>query len=174
MLGFFCYITYCRYSFGYFKSYGREQRTKIFENFINADKIIQKIENYQKQNKVSSGIRKRQKQNHNLSKGDFHLMVAKPFIHALIEEMKGAFNISNPPVLNVFLKLDPQNLPDRDSLSFESYGVGELKVFHDFYGTGKHNTIQGRMVQADALYDTQFSSLLLEFRNFKSLVSPQK
>ena len=24
------------------------------------------------------------------------------------------------------------------------------------------------MVQADALYDTQFSSLLLEFRNFKS------
>ena len=70
--------------------------------------------------------------------------------------MKGAFNISNPPVLNVFLKLDPRNLPDRDSILFESYGVGELKVLHDFYGTGKHNTIQGRMVQADALYDTHF------------------
>ena len=153
---------------------GENREPKYLKNFNNADKIIQKIENYQKQNKVSSGIRERQKQDHNLSKGDFHLTVAKPFIHALIEEMKGAFNISNPPVLNVFLKLDPRNLPDRDSLSFESYGVGELKMLHDFYGTGKHNTIQGRMLQADALYDTQFSSLLLEFRNFKSLVSPQK
>ena len=30
------------------------------------------------------------------------------------------------------------------------------------------------MVQADALYDPQFSSLLLEFRYFKSYVSQQK
>ena len=30
------------------------------------------------------------------------------------------------------------------------------------------------MVQADTLYDTQFSSLLLESRNFQSSFSPEK
>ena len=88
--------------------------------------------------------------------------------------MKGAFNILNLPVLNAFLKLDPRGLPDRDSLSFESYSEEELKVLHDFYRAGKQDTFQGRMVQADALYDTQFSSLLLEFRYFKSYVTQQK
>ena len=51
---------------------GENREPKYLKNFNNADKIIQKIENYQKQNKVSSGIRERQKQDHNLSKGDFH------------------------------------------------------------------------------------------------------
>ena len=88
--------------------------------------------------------------------------------------MKGAFNILNLPVLNAFLKLDPRGLPARDSLSFGSYSEEELKVLHDFYGAGKQDTFQGRMVQADALYDTQFSSLLLEFRYFKSYVTQQK
>ena len=96
-------------------------------------------QSYQKQNIVSSGIRERQKQDHNLSKGDFHITVVKPFIHALIKEMKGTFDISNLPVLDAFLKLDPPGLPDRDSLSFESYSKEELKVLHDFYGTGKQD-----------------------------------
>ena len=120
-----------------------------------------------------STIRKRQKQDHNLSKGDFHTTVVKLFIHALIEQMKGAFNNSNLPVPNAFLKLDPRGLPDRDLLSFESYDKEELKLLHDFYGTGKQDTFQRSMVLADTLYDTQFSSLLLEFRNFKSYVSQQ-
>ena len=88
--------------------------------------------------------------------------------------MKDAFDISNLPVLNVFLKLDPWVLPDGESLLFESYGEEELKVLNDFHGTGKQDIFQGRMVQADILYDTQFSSLLMEFRNFKSSFSQQK
>ena len=91
-----------------------------------------------------------------------------------MEKIKGAFNISNLPVLNAFLKLDPPGLPDRDSLLFESHGDEELKMLHDFYGTGKQDTFLGRMVQSDTLYETQFSSLLLKFRNFKSYVSQQK
>ena len=88
--------------------------------------------------------------------------------------MKVAFNISNLPVLNAFLKLDTRGPPDRGSSSFESSGEVELKALHDFYGTGKQDTFQWRTVQTDALYDTQFSSLLLEFRNFKSYISQQK
>ena len=59
-------------------------------------------------------------------------------------------------------QLGPWVLPDRES------------VLQDFYGTCKQDILQGRMVQADALYDTQFSTLLLEFRNFKSYISQQK
>ena len=78
--------------------------------------------------------------------------------------MNGAFNISNLPVLNAFLKIDPQGLPYRDSLSFESRGKEELKVLHDFYGTGQQDIFLGRMMQTDTL----------EFRNFKSYISQQK
>ena len=57
---------------------------------------------------------------------------------------------------------------------FESYGEDEIKGLNDFYGTGKQDIFQGRMLQAEALYGTQLLSLLLEFRNFKSCVSQQK
>ena len=46
------------------------------------------------------------------------------------EKKLTAFDISNLPVLNAFLRLDPQALPDRDSPLFESYCEEELKVFH--------------------------------------------
>ena len=55
----------------------------------------------------------------------------------------------------------------------KSYSKEELKVLNDFYGTGKQDTFQGKMVQADALYGTQ-NSKLLEFRNLKNYVSKQK
>ena len=61
---------------------GENRETNHLKNFNNADDIIQKTENYQKQNMVYSRIRKNQKQNCNLSKGDFHKTVVKPFIHA--------------------------------------------------------------------------------------------
>ena len=59
------------------------RETKDFKNFNNVDKFIQKIENYQKQKIVSSGTCKCQKQDHNLSKGDFHTAVVEPFIRTL-------------------------------------------------------------------------------------------
>ena len=72
---------------GTLKVMGENRETSYLKNFDNAGEIIQKIENYQKQNMLSSGIRKRQKQDHNLSKGDFHTTVVKPFIQTLIEEI---------------------------------------------------------------------------------------
>ena len=44
---------------------------------------------------------------------------------------------------------------------------------HEFYGTGKQDIFQGRMVQTDILCDMQFSSLILKFRNL-SYVSQQE
>ena len=123
---------------------------------------------------MSSGTRKRQKQDHKLTKDIFHKKVIKSFIDELIKEMKNGFDISNLPVLNAFLKLDPQKIPDKDSLPFENYGMEEVTLLHNFYGKGKEDSFQGRTVQADALHDTHLSCLLLEFSNFKSYVCEQK
>ena len=159
---------------GTLKVMGDNREINHLKNFNNADKITQRIENYQKQNIASWRIHKHQNKDHNLSKGDFHTTVVKPFIYALIEEMKGAFDTSNLLVLNAFLKLDLWDLLDRDSLWSESYCEEELNVLHDFYGIGKQDMFQGKMVEGDTFYDAQFLALLLEFRNFKSYVSQQK
>ena len=49
-----------------------------------------------------------------------------------------------------------------------------MTFLHNFYEKRKEDSSQGRTVQADALYDTQLSCLLLEFSNFKSYVCQQK
>ena len=144
------------------------------KNFNNANEIIEKIGVYERQNIVSSGARKRQKQDHTLTKDIFHKKLIKPFIDELIKEVKNAFDISNLLVLYAFLKVDPQKIPDKDSLLFENYGVEEVTLLYNFYGKGKEDSFQGRTVQADALYDTQLSYLLLEFSNFESYVCEQK
>ena len=123
---------------------------------------------------LSSGLRKCQKQDHNLIKDIFDKKVIKPFIDESIKEMKNAFNISNLPVLNAFLKLDPQKIPNKDSLLFENYDVEKVTLFHNFYEKGKKDNFKGRTVPTDASYDTQLSCLLLEFSNFKSYVCEQK
>ena len=51
---------------------------------------------------------------------------------------------------------DLKSLQDRDWSSFESYGNKKLKVLHEFYGTGKQDIFQGRMVQTGTLYDAIF------------------
>ena len=79
----------------------------ILKNFNKANEIIEKTEVYERQNIVSTGTRKRQKQEHNLNKDIFH----KKVHDELIKEMKNAFDISNLPVLIAFLKLDPQKIP---------------------------------------------------------------
>ena len=105
------------------KNFGENIDTNYLKNFNNANEIIEKIKVYERQNIVSFGLRKCQQQNHNLIKDILDKKVIKPFIDESIKEMKNAFNISNLPVLNAFLKLDPQKIPDKDSLLFENYGV---------------------------------------------------
>ena len=126
--------------------------TNHLKNFNNANKIIEKIKVYERQNIVSSGTRKCQKQDYNLTKDIFHKKVTRPFLNQLVKEMKNAFDISNLPVLNAFLKLNPQKIPDKDSLLFENYGMEEVTLLHNFYGKGKEESFQGRT--EDALYDT--------------------
>ena len=84
-----------------------------------------------------------QKQDHNLTKDIFHKKVIKSFIDELIKEMKNAFDISNLPVLNAFLKIDAQKIPNKDSLLFENYGVKEVTLCIAFMEKVKKTAFKG-------------------------------
>ena len=67
------------------RNIGENIDTNHLKNFNNANKIIEKIEIYERQNIVSFGTHKCQKQDHNLTKDIFHKKVIKPFIDELIK-----------------------------------------------------------------------------------------
>ena len=66
------------------KNIGENVDTNHLKNFNKASKIIEKIQVYERQNIVPSGMRKCQKQDHNLTKDIFHKKVIKPFIDELM------------------------------------------------------------------------------------------
>ena len=68
------------------KNIGENTDANHLKNFNNANEIIEKIEVYERQNIVSSGMRKQQKQDHNLTKDIFHKTFIKPFIDELIKK----------------------------------------------------------------------------------------
>ena len=98
---------------------------------------------------------------------EFHEKVIQPFIIALTKEMKDAFDLSNLPVLNSFLKLDSQDLPTTESTKFSTYGEHEMKEFYKHYGTRKEDTFQERSVNTDALLDVPMDALLIEYAGFR-------
>ena len=67
------------------KNIGENIDINHLKNFNNANEIIEKIKVYERQNIVSSGTCKHQKQDHNLTKDIFHKKVIKPFIDELIK-----------------------------------------------------------------------------------------
>ena len=62
------------------KNIGENTDANHLKNFNSANEIIEKIEVYERQNIVSSGMHKHQKQDHDLTKDIFHKKFIKPFI----------------------------------------------------------------------------------------------
>ena len=88
------------------KNTGENIDTNYLKNFNNTNKIIEKIKVYERQNIVSSGTCKHQKQDHNLTKDIFHKKVIKLFIDELIKEMKNEHDYVKlfPDTCNFFCK----------------------------------------------------------------------
>ena len=100
--------------------------------------------------------------------------VIQPFIIALTKEMKDVFDLPILPVLNSFLKLDPQGLPSAVSTEFPTYGEHKIKELYNHYGTRKEDTLQERTVTTDALLDVPIDALLIGYAGFKNYVAQQK
>ena len=157
------------------KGIGKSYDSIHLKSFRESDKIIGKIKEYERRNIVSTGTRKRSKIDRSLNNSqDFHTKVIQPFVKALVKEIKNAFDLTNLPILNAFLKLDPQDIPTKEATEFPSYGEKELKVLFDHYGTSKEDTFQERTIKANSLLDCSFSVLTVEYTNFKDYVADQK
>ena len=123
---------------------------------------------------VSGGTRKQAKIDQTISMNEFHDEVIKPFIEALVAEISSAFDISDLPVLEAFLKLDPTSLPEIEDELFSSYGEKELKVLHDFYGNDASDEYKGRKVRCERLLFCPFEALMVEFNSYKAYIDTQK
>ena len=52
----------------------------------------------------------------------------KPFITALVAEISQAFDLSELPVLQALLTLDPKSYSDTESEDFQTYGNNSLRI----------------------------------------------
>ena len=62
------------------------------------------------------------------STNEFHKKVIKPFITALVAEISQAFDLSELPVLQALLTLDPKSYSDTESEEFQTYGNNSLRI----------------------------------------------
>ena len=145
------------------------------KRFNKSTEIIENNDSYEKRILVSSGTCiKRSRQDYTDTYKEFHKKVIQPFIIALRKEMKDVFDLPILPVLNSFLKLDPQGLPSAVSTEFPTYGEHEIKELYNHYGTRKEDTLQERTVTTDALLDVPIDALVIGYAGFKNYEAQQK
>ena len=77
---------------------------------------------------VSGTTRKKLKIDTVASTNEFHEKVIKPFITALVAEISQAFDLSELPVLQALLTLDPKSYSDTESEDFQTYGNNSLRI----------------------------------------------
>ena len=144
------------------------------QNFKKADEIIQKLSTIEMCTAVSGTTRKNRKIDTVASTKEFNEKVIKPFIAALVAEISQAFDLSELPVLQALLTLDPKSYPDTESEEFQTYGNDSLRILYNYYGIDVSNEFQGRFTKSDRLLKCPYDALQLEFGGFKTYVNKQK
>ena len=92
-----------------------ENETKLML-FSKSTEIIEWLEEYKHEKMMSSNTQKRSKMDIKLSVSNFHCAVIRP----LIGEIKAAFNLSDLPVIESLLCLDPNSMPEATDGAFTS------------------------------------------------------
>ena len=149
----------------------------FFKSFKGSVDIIKRLSNSEMRHTVSGGTRKRARleiidvEN---PTSHFHSKVIQPFISALINEISSAFDLSDLPVLNSFLVLDPVSIPEINSSEFNSHGIDQLRTLHHFYATDATDTYEGRTTRCEKLLPCTFQQLEAEFSGYKNYVVNQR
>ena len=60
---------------------------------------------------------------------EFYKTVIKPFITALVAETSQVFDLSELPVLQALLMLDPKSYSDTESKEFQTYRNNSLRIY---------------------------------------------
>ena len=97
-----------------------------------------------------------------------------PFITALVAEISQVFHLSEFPVLQALLTLDPKAFPDTGSEEFQTYRNNSLRILCNQYRSDASNEFQGRFTKSDRLLKCPYDALQLEFGGLKTYVNKQK
>ena len=137
--------------------------------------IINQLNDFEEQNVISRGTRKRERVENSITAAEFHTQIIKPFLLALIDEIKDAFDMSSIAPVEALLSIDPGSIPDLNHRYFSMYGTDAIKTLFQFYGTSKDDTYQGHKVFATGLFTgATKESLELEYGGYKNYVSNRK
>ena len=98
------------------------------QNFKKTDEIIQKLSAIEMHTIASGTTRKKHKIDTVAWTNEFHKKVIGPFITALVAEISQVFHLSEFPVLQALLTLDPKAFPDTGSEEFQTYRNNSLRI----------------------------------------------
>ena len=71
--------------------------------------IINQLNDFQEQNAISRGTRKRARVENSTTAAGFYTQIIKSFLLALIDEIQGAFDMSSIAPVEALLSIDPVN-----------------------------------------------------------------
>ena len=89
-------------------------------------------------------------------------------MEALRKEIASAFDLSDLPILNAFLALDPSHIPNMCDENFASFGTSKLKDLHEFYESDAVDEFQGKITRAEKLLLTINFHYLLWSLSYKN------
>ena len=144
------------------------------KSFKQSTDIIQRLSTLDMRETVAGNTRKKSRIDTNISMEDFHTSVIQPFVKALSNEIASASDLSDLPILNAFLKIDPSCIPTQSDISFTEFGTSELKVLFEFYGKDAVDKYQGKITRAEKIITCPLSSLELEFGGYKNYIATLK
>ena len=144
------------------------------KSFKQSRDIMQRISTLDMRETVAGNTRKKSRIDTDISMEDFHTSVIQPFVKALSDEIASAFDLSDLPILNAFLKIDPSCIPTQSDISFTEFGTSELKVLFEFYGKDAVDKFQGKITRAEKIITCPLSSLELELGGYKNYVATLK
>ena len=135
--------------------------------------IINQLNDFEEQNVISRGKRKRRRVENSTTAAEIH--THQTISLALIDEIKGAFDMSSIAPVEALLSIDPESILDVNHRDFSMYGTDAIKTIFQFYGTSKEDTYLGHKVFATGLFiGATKESLELEYGGYKNYVSNRK
>ena len=94
--------------------------------------------------------------------------VVKPFVSALIVEMKGAFDMSDIPIVLALMRLDPISILEESDIDDD---VESLKTLHEFYGNVRTGKFGEHTTTCENIINCNEESLVAEYKTFHQYIT---
>ena len=131
--------------------------------------ILKKIDDYQMRLTVSGSTRKKRAEDRfSNDKDQFYKTVIKPFVSTLIVEIKGAFYMSEIPIVLALMRLDPISILEESDIDED---VESLKTLHEFYGNVRTDEFGEHTTTCEKIINCNEKSLVAKYKTFRQYIT---